>query len=197
MQKIEAGNGQKKGKIVRLKRAHVRTYKYLIAACVAALILSTGASVFFFLKWSDAADQYVAIRAEKNQYAQDYNFVKLENEKMIGEMLVLSSPAMNIITLNAKDSTKQYMARVYWNKYTRETYVYVHDLPPPAPDKQYQLWALAGGQPIDAGVFNMNDEIGMQKVKLINNADAWAVTLEPKGGSAVPTMDQMYLISKI
>ena len=68
-------------------------------------------------------------------------------------------------------------------------------MPSPGDGKQFQLWALVGGKPVDAGVFVTGQE-GIQRVKDVMNADIWAVTLEPKGGSLSPTMDQMYLISK-
>src|SRR5689334_11984610 len=49
MEKISSGNGR----IVRFGGPHELTYKYLIAACIASLIISTFASVFFYQKWSE------------------------------------------------------------------------------------------------------------------------------------------------
>jgi len=34
-------------------------------------------------------------------------------------------------------------------------------------------------------------------MKKIAHASAFAVTLEPRGGSATPTMDQMYVLGKV
>ena len=196
MGKIKSGNAGKKGKVVQMRSTHELTYKYLIAACIASLIVSTFASVFFYQKWSDAEDRNLAMLNEKNVMAQNLNLVKYEYDKVSHDMSVVRDPAMAIITLNATDSTKYYKAHVMWNKYTRQTFIDVAELPVPPSDKQYQLWALVGGQPVDAGVFDMTDDAGMQKMKQVVNADMWAVTLEPKGGSDAPTMDQMYLISK-
>jgi len=187
-------------RVLRTKRQRSpaeKTYKYLLVACIAALFISTFASVFFYGKWGEMADQYTAQINEKNRMAQNLNLVKYENDKMNADMAVMHDPSMAIIALYATDSTRQYKARVYWSKANGQAYIDVQDLPTPAADKQYQLWALVGGQPVDAGTFNM-DEAGMQKVKAIValNIGAWAVTLEPKGGSATPTMNQMYLIGK-
>src|SRR6185436_14543734 len=110
--------------------------------------------------------------------------------------IVMRDENARVITLEATDSTKHYLARVYWNHYTRKTFIDVLSLPEPDSSKQYQLWALVGGQPVDAGVFSADPEDGVQHVKAVVNADMWAVTLEPKGGSATPTLEQMYLISK-
>lgn len=196
MEKINAGN-TKSAKVIPMRGPHELTYKYLIAACIASLIISTFASVFFYQKWSEAEDRYVAMVNERNVMAQNLNLVKYDYDKMNHDISVMRDPAITTITLRATDSTKYYMAHVFWNKYNRQTFIDVADLPMPPSDKQYQLWALVGGQPIDAGVFDMTADGGMHKVKPIQEAEMWAVTLEPKGGSVNPTMDQMYLLSKI
>jgi anti-sigma-K factor RskA len=36
----------------------------------------------------------------------------------------------------------------------------------------------------------------LQKMKSVENPQAFAVTLEPKGGSAVPTLNQMFVMGK-
>ena len=192
MEKIGSGNGR----IVRFGGPHELTYKYLIAACIASLIISTFASVFFYQKWSEAEDRYVAVVNEKNVMAQNLNMTKYEFEKINHDISVMRDPAITTYTLRATDSTKYYMAHVYWNKYTKQTFIDISDLPMPASGKQYQLWAIVGAQPYDAGVFEMTGTNEMQKVKPVQNVEAWAVTLEPQGGSASPTMDEMYLITK-
>jgi anti-sigma-K factor RskA len=70
-------------------------------------------------------------------------------------------------------------------------------LPQNDKDHQYQLWALVGGKPVDLGVFDAPaDSTQMKEMKSIARADAFAVTLEPKGGSINPTMDQMVVLGK-
>lgn len=63
---------------------------------------------------------------------------------------------------------------------------------------QYQLWALVGGKPVDLGVFDAgsNDTADMKPMKSIANADAFAVTLEPRGGSPSPTMSELMVLGK-
>ena len=128
--------------------------------------------------------------------SQNLNVVKYEYEKVNHDISVMRDPAITTITLRAADSTKYYKAHVFWNKYTKNTFIDISDLPMPPSGKQYQLWAMVADQPVDAGIFEMTPEAGMQKVKQVQQADVWAVTLEPAGGSASPTTDQMYLISK-
>jgi anti-sigma-K factor RskA len=63
---------------------------------------------------------------------------------------------------------------------------------------QYQLWALVGGKPVDLGVFDSDggDTSDMKPMKSIGSADAFAVTLEPRGGSVNPTMSELMVLGK-
>jgi len=71
----------------------------------------------------------------------------------------------------------------------------------PATDKnhQYQLWAIASGKPVDLGVFDNTetDSANIKAMKSIGVAQAFAVTIEPRGGSVNPTMDQMVAIASL
>jgi anti-sigma-K factor RskA len=48
------------------------------------------------------------------------------------------------------------------------------------------------------GVFDaVVDTSKLQEVSYVENAQAYAVTLEPRGGSETPTLEQMYVIGEI
>ena len=67
------------------------------------------------------------------------------------------------------------------------------DLPQPPTDKQYQLWAIVNDQPVDLGVFDLDStRTGILQLEQ-GQPQAFAITLEPRGGSAQPTLDQMYV----
>ncbi|MEJ7913954.1 MAG: anti-sigma factor, partial [Chitinophagaceae bacterium] len=89
------------------------------------------------------------------------------------------------------------LATVYWDRRTNEVYLLVNKLPEPSSDKQYQLWALVDGKPVDAGVFDARTATALVKMKNITNAQGFAVTLENKGGSIAPTMEQMYVLGNV
>jgi anti-sigma-K factor RskA len=63
------------------------------------------------------------------------------------------------------------------------------------PGKQYQLWAIVDGKPVDAGM--VGDCEGLCKMKVINRAEAFAITLEKEGGSSAPTLTAMYVMGKV
>jgi anti-sigma-K factor RskA len=197
MEEVKENN--KEIKIVPRKKVNQEnyflTYKYMIAASLAALVVSTFASWFFYTRWNEAEERYSSLLNEKNELAQNYNIVKANYDESVSNLVVIRDESSNVIVLSSTDSTHHYQARVYWSKYTHRSFLDVLSLPSPGDGKQYQLWALVGGKPVDAGVF-MTGAQSIQRMKDILQAEVWAVTLEPKGGSVSPTLSQMYLISK-
>jgi anti-sigma-K factor RskA len=103
---------------------------------------------------------------------------------------------INMAGIPTKSPTSN--ANIFWNKKTQEVFVAVKSLPKPSADKQYQLWAIADGKPVDLGMIEGDDiNIVFQKMKAIKNPQAFAVTLEVKGGVASPTMSEMYVMGAI
>ena len=86
-------------------------------------------------------------------------------------------------------------ATICWNTKTKEVYVGFSNLPQAPIGKQYQLWAIADGKPVDLGVIDITtDTASMQKMKVTEKAQAFAVTLEKSGGNSSPTLDEMYAL---
>ena len=171
-------------------------YKYLLAACLASLVISTFASYFFYNRWSEAEDQNIELLGEKNTLTQNYAAVKSAFDKTYGDMLVIQDLNTRSYNLNATDTSQTYAVRVYWNPMSHETYLDIHFLPVLTADKQYQLWAMAGGKYVDAGVFSVTTEGGLQPMKSIFEADGWVISIEPLGGSKVPTLTALALHTK-
>jgi anti-sigma-K factor RskA len=88
------------------------------------------------------------------------------------------------------------MATVFWDKRSKDVYLMPNKLPAPSAGKQYQLWALINGKPVDAGVIDGNCT-GLCKMKNIPNAQGFAITLENQGGSPVPTLTQLIVAGNV
>ncbi len=178
-------------------KATSENMRYLIAASVTLFFVSAAINFYLYNNWQQAEQKIVALNADKVQLAQDFNVQQSQFKEMENNLSFLQSPYNKPVLLKGLPLSPNAMAMVYWNTQTHVVYINTQDLPTPPAGKQYQLWALAGGQPIDAGVFEVNDSVSMQKMKTIINAEAFAVTLENSGGSATPTMTAMYLMGAI
>ncbi len=88
----------------------------------------------------------------------------------------------------------QAAGKVFWNPESNAGLLITFDLPVLPPDRVYQLWAIQGGPPVDAGTFLPNiTGMGTLKVKPVPNptepVTLFAITVEPVGGSPQPTSD--------
>lgn len=105
----------------------------------------------------------------------------------------LHKPGLRLTAMNATPASPGSLAAVYWDTTSKDVYLLVSNLPQPPTDKQYQLWAMIDKQPVDLGVFEMRQEKLLVKMKNVSGAQAFAITLEPKGGSPAPTMEAMHV----
>ena len=137
----------------------------------------------------------------KEDCEQTQNLTELKNKKAVADLNlkldVLKSPGTKTVELKSVIKTeKDYLAIVYWNAVKSATFLTIQNLPEPPANKQYQLWAIVDKKPVDAGVFEYN-LTALHTMKNFEEAQAFAVTLEPEGGSKSPTLDKMYVLGTL
>jgi anti-sigma-K factor RskA len=124
--------------------------------------------------------------------------------KIIGikgsQLGIFKDTSYKLIRLKPTGKVPSANMTVAWSPVKKKVIIAMAALNMPKNDKdhQYQLWALVGGKPVDLGVFDKtaNDSVDMKEMKPIGNADAFAVTLEPRGGSVNPTMSELMVLGK-
>lgn len=85
-------------------------------------------------------------------------------------------------------AAEQPIASVYWNKDARLAHLKLENLATPEKDEQYQLWAFVGGKPVSIGVVDWEAlQKGLVTFEFKNKPEAFAISLEPYGGSPAPT----------
>jgi anti-sigma-K factor RskA len=182
-----------KNNVVQLQpKSSTNFYKYAFAACLALLLASTIALYNVYHKLQDSTTQLAALQLNNQQIA---NTVSLKD----GELEVLQDKSFKFLKLQGTAKAPQSQLTVAWSPAKKKVWIDMKSMKMPENDKehQYQLWALVGGKPVDLGVFDETASASdMKEMKSIASADAFAVTLEPHGGSEKPTMDQMMVIGK-
>jgi anti-sigma-K factor RskA len=168
---------------------------YAVAASI-TLLLSVGYNLFQFEKVENSV-------AESSQAKQELIFVQDSlqalhhtNLEMANMMELMLKPGNKTIEMKGLEKSPNAKALIVWNTVSKEVFLRTETLPLPAADKQYQLWAIVDGKPVDMGIFDLQNSMLLQKMKSVENPQAFAVTLEPKGGSAVPTLNQMFVMGK-
>ena len=137
----------------------------------------------------------------KEDCEQIQNLAELKNKKAVADLnlkldVLKSLETKTVVMKSVIKTEKDYLATVYWNADKNATYLAIQKLPEPVAKKQYQLWAIVNGKPVDGGVFEYN-LTALHTMKSFEDAQAFAITLEPEGGSKSPTLDKMYVLGTL
>lgn len=171
-------------------------YKY---AAAAALILVIGASWYAVIlrnQISDKDDQLSQLKADNellnaNLATMDTLAQTLgdKNLALLTEVNLLKKPDMKSIELKGMEVAPDAKAMAYANTKTGEVYLEIMNLPSAPEGMQYQFWGIVDDEPVDAGMIPVdeNDLAGIHPMTTVPNAVAYAISLEPMGGSPQPS----------
>jgi hypothetical protein len=176
-----------------------RSNGWAIAASV-ALLLSLVGNAILYTSWQKTSNDLAVALNEQTRFANATQVMERRLSTTQEQLHILRSPqGYEIVALAGTPAHPTARARVMYNKASHRVYLDVAQLPPLPPGKQYQLWALDKGKPVDAGVLTAATTSGedMQQMKDIASAQAFAMTVEPIGGSAGPTLNTMTVIGNI
>lgn len=181
-----------------IKSSAFQWYGYAAAAAIVLLIVSSAINFMLYSKVRKLNSDLAVMQQEKNYYVDQLNVQNVNLNARDNQIAVLSDPDTKLIKLKSTIKTSDSKAMIYWNENSRQTYLSFVNLPAPPAGKQYQLWAIVDGKPVDAGVFDLEGTVAqLQKMKEIGNAQAFAVTLEIAGGSTSPTLTTLCLLGNV
>lgn len=166
-----------------------KSWKYLAAAAVVLFLISIGANLYWMNSQSDIKKEMIALKSEKQ--SQNLAMQNLEQK-----LKITSNPNMLKIVLAGVEKHPESNAVVYWDKTSKDVYLTANSLPKAPEGMQYQLWAIADGKPVSAGMYT-DEKDAKIALSTIPNAQAFAITLEKEGGSTVPTMENMYVMGGV
>lgn len=157
----------------------VKWLRGTIAACIIVLMGSIILNFYYYSRFKKYNAQYAEMLNKQNALVQ-------KNNRLEASVKMLRDPAMKPIPMHMMPDKNDIMATVYWNGQNKMVYLMASNLPNKPSNMQYQLWAIVDGKPINAGMIDTRKNDMLIAMKEINNADAFAITLEPMGGSATP-----------
>lgn len=186
-----------KGIPLKVVRNNIIFYKIGIAASVLLCLISG----FYIITLNQKLNQLNSTIAELNT-SKSFLANKLTAQEVSMEILssgfkFVSNPQVKTIALSGMNSMVSKSAIVHWNPETKEVIFNASALPASPSSKQYQLWAIVDGKPVDAGIIVLENGVAFQKMKSIAGAKAFAVTIENIGGSVAPTIDTMCLLGNV
>lgn len=117
-------------------------------------------------------------------------------KKIVGEQNAIRDSNTLVVNMVGTKVAPKSSANVYWDSASAKVYLVVKNMPQLPSDQQYQLWALIDGKPKDLGVFDATDNKVILQMKNTQKAQAFAITIEKKGGSPSPTLEKMQSLGK-
>jgi anti-sigma-K factor RskA len=166
-------------------------YKWAAAASIILLIGSILVNYTYYHKYNDTKEQLQIAQQKIDQQEKS-------NLAMNQDMEIVTNKYAEPVVLKGTSKAPDAVAKIFWMRNTGDVYINPTNLPEAPAGKQYQLWAIVDGKPVDGGMIETEKgSYHIQKMKSFGKAEAFAITLEKEGGSPSPTMDQMVVIAKM
>jgi anti-sigma-K factor RskA len=166
----------------------------------AALVFAAGIG-YQYINTQKIESQVVLIEKEKSKLKTDLNSLEIKNKNTQEIIAIVRDDANSVIALAGQIVAPSAKAKIHWNKSTGKVYVDAAGLPEPPEGMEYQIWSLKLNPltPTSIGMLRdfKDNDMKLFAVNNTNDAQAFGITLEPKGGSLTPTMEQLYTLGKV
>jgi Anti-sigma-K factor rskA len=180
-----------------------------VAAMVGGLILTSALAILMWSQQNSLRSEIAEIKnnqqqllAENSKYKEADDAYKKQMQivqDIFAKRVEVKTVANNPFTNQPNTFTKEgNFILLYWHPQTKKVLLMSANLPQLSTNEQYQLWGMVDGKPVDAGVFEYNNgqfEASFQKD--ISGAGAFAVSIEPKGGSKSPTIEKVCMVGSL
>jgi len=172
------------------------SFNYMMAASVSIALLASFTAFYFWQKYESVDAQLANLQSQNTELTDNVRQVTNQVDNMRQDLSVLIDPAFKRVILNTTDQSIVRQAVIYFDPSEQQVYLNTSTLPKLTEDQQYQLWALIDGQPVDSGVSELRKD-EFQLMNSFEQVDAFAVTIEPKGGSTSPTLESMQVYGEV
>ncbi|RCR70843.1 anti-sigma factor [Larkinella punicea] len=169
---------------------------WLVAASLGLVVLFF--AYFLYSQLQGSQQTLSSLRNSNEALTEEVRVLRAQQSQADQTLAILKEPGTRVIRLNPTDTTTANLATIYWNASTGQVNLEIDSLVRPPETQQYQLWAIVDGKPVDAGVFDVGDNTRVvQQAKKFLKADAFAITLERRGGSPTPTLSTMVVVGNV
>ncbi|MFO7826202.1 MAG: anti-sigma factor [Cyclobacterium sp.] len=171
---------------------------FAVAASLTAL-LAIGAAAYFAYSYFDAEERY-AIALQQNAILADdiqSNQVKLNELDQSMERLLSGNFERVPMKGEGLPMQEDALVDVFWDRESREVLLSVNQLADLDENSDYQLWAIGADGPVGIGLVNAAEKLNLQTMQEAGEAQAFAITIEPKGGSESPTLEKLVVLGEI
>ena len=162
-------------------------------AAAAAILLLIGSSVFNFFQYKKN-DEISRQLQESQATASDLQAKNAEMDKYLE--MVRSKYSTPVQLAGLKETSAE--AKVFWMKDNGDVYFDPTNLPAAPQGKQYELWAIVDGKPVNAGIIlttKSGKQYNIQKMKAFAGdikIQAFAISVEPESTTPAVAPTEVY-----
>lgn len=184
-------------KVIELK-PKLNLWSYVGWAAAAILLVGVG---YQYNEQKTTQQEIIVLKTDKSKLNEVIVATETKNKKSQSDLAIVRDIKNTVVSLGGQAVAPTSYAKIYWNKETQVVFVDASGLPEPPQGMVYQIWSLKLN-PLTPTSIGLLDDFAGENNKLfaVNNtgdAEAFGITLEPSGGSATPTMEQLYTLGKV
>ncbi|WP_242119796.1 anti-sigma factor [Aestuariivivens sediminicola] len=169
-------------------------YKIGVAACVASILFA--GSTFMFYTQNQKLSDYNKRLNDENQVVVDEIFdlrsdIEKNNRKLdavMQQFIKLNDPETYKYIIQGNSRAKELKTVAYINPRKKTSMIDVVSLPELPEEQCYQIWAELQGKMVSLGILTEEDR-QLRAIPYTENALALNITVEPKGGNTIATLD--------
>ena len=161
-----------------------------LAAASVILFLVAGYFAYTFY------NQNKELRSSNSELEAKVNRTDSILNKLLEDQKAINDPNVMVVNMVGTQKASPGSASIYWDSTSTNVYLVVKNMPRLPTDKQYQLWALIDGKPVDLGLFDQPQPNVILKMKNTHKADAFAITIESRGNTGGPNLEQLQSMGK-
>ncbi|GGZ41584.1 hypothetical protein GCM10007049_38630 [Echinicola pacifica] len=171
---------------------------FAVAASVVA-VLASAAAIYFAGKFYDVEERFTALLQERNILSEDLEINQAKYQELDTQMETFLAGNYSRIPMKGEPFEIQKEARVdvFWDKESQQVFVSVNQLASLEEDQDYQLWAIGDDGPVGIGIVKPGQKLTFQQMSAAASAGAFAITIEPKGGSKSPTLEKLVVLGEV
>ncbi|SHN15288.1 Anti-sigma-K factor RskA [Cyclobacterium lianum] len=171
---------------------------FAVAASLTA-VLAIAAAAYFAYSYFDAEERYAVALEQNAILADDARSNQVRFDELDQSMERLLSGNFERIPMKGEGLPMQEdaLVDVFWDKESSEVLLSVNQLADLDENSDYQLWAIGADGPVGIGLVNPSERLNLQHMQAAGAAQAFAITIEPRGGSESPTLEKLVVLGEV
>lgn len=181
------------------KVVKVSTWRPFAIAASLVAILASSAAIYYAQKFYETDEKFTALVLDQQVMADNLNKANLEFEETESRLDRIVAGDFLRVEMKGEALPMQKDAKVdvFWDQNAQEVFVAVNNLNSLSDEFDYQLWAIGEDGPIGIGLVNPGEKFTLQQMNAVAAAGAFAITIEPKGGSESPTLEKLVVLGEV